>query len=403
MRRVLAFAFMFNAATAVAQACPSIMDHGGNNTASGDNTSAFYATISASPSGQACVYFPSGTYQFSSRVSYTLPDVNSSLTVLGNGPNATRLEWAGGGGMQVTMPGGAGNSVHIRDMSLLTGGAGVGYAAIALINATSSAAPEPVELSDITNVSIHGEDGFAINDYWVQGIYESSWSNINFMGVTVDGGGGGGNLSGYSAQGIGILLIGNSGSNAAPQGVVYNITDSQFNYLQMGVQYNNWTQGVTISQSNFGGGEFGVYVASPGLGQDQLTITASQFNESGYAVVDNIGVPALMLSGNYIFVPTPASNNNNTGVYLAVANSAVISGNTFQRLGSSAAGTNGIAIGSNGNAGAMITGNVITGMQTGILLQSASSGNNVQSNLYHGNGTNIVNSGSGNVLGGGSQ
>jgi len=266
---------------------------------------------------------------------------------------------------------------------------------------TNSAAPVPSELSDFTNVSIHGIDGYALTDYWAYGIYESSWSNIVFANLIYTGGGGGGDLSGYSAQGIGVYLTGASGSSAPPQGTAFNFTNCFFNYMNMGIEYNSWTQGVNVNQGNFTGGKFGIYVSTPDQGQDQLNVTASQFNVSDGGIVDSVGVPGTILVGNYFFVPTPTSANS--GVSLNSEYEAIVTGNVFQRIGASTAGTNGLVIGTNIYAGAVITANVFTGLGAGIFLENTSSGNNVQSNAYHANSTNIVNSGTGNVLGGGSQ
>jgi hypothetical protein len=380
--------------------CQSILDYGGNNQGSVDNSAALTATIAASGSSNSCVFLPPGTYAFSGNVSYTLPSATASVSILGAGIGLTKLYWAAGGGLKFSLAG-SGNSVHIRDMSFLTGAAGTGNPAISFSNTNNSAQPLPAEISDVTNVSIHGVDGYALTDYWSQGIFENSWSNINFTNVSITGGGGGGDLSGYSGQGVGVYMTGSSGSGAPPQGVQFNFSSCLFTYLNMGIQYNNWTQGVAVSLSNFVGGKYGIYVNTPSQGQDQLTVIGSQFNDSDAGIYDNIGIAGLMVVGNYFFVPTPASGN--AGIQLAAEYEAVISGNVFQRVGSSATGTNGLIVGSNLYAGTMITGNVFTGLGSGIFLQSTSSGNNVQSNSYHANSTNIFDSGTSNVKGGGSQ
>lgn len=381
-------------------ACPSITDYGGDNSGVNDNVAAFFNTINAQQPGRACVFFPAGNYNLSGIINYTLPDAYSSLTVLGDGVSSTYLIWGNGGGLQITMPGGANNSVHIRDLSLLTGSAGTGNAAITLLNATSGAMPVPTVISDISNVSIRGSDGFGQRNYWNQGVYISSWSNINFMGLTVAGSAGGGDLPGYTGDGIGVLLTGNSGSGAAPQGVQYNLTGCQFEYLSMGLQYNHWVEGVTVNQSNFTGEKYGIYVATPNQGQDQLTVTGSQFNNSDYSIVDNIGIAGLTIANNYFLIPTPTSSG--AGIFLLNVYTASISGNNFQRIGSSSNGTFGVAISKNGYAGAVITANTFTGLGGGVYLQSGSSNNSVQSNSYHANATNVINSGSDNLIGGGS-
>lgn len=56
-----------------------IMNHGSNNTDSGDNSAAFTAAAAADPSGQACAYFPLGMYDFSSQIDYALRTTNAAI------------------------------------------------------------------------------------------------------------------------------------------------------------------------------------------------------------------------------------------------------------------------------------------------------------------------------------
>jgi len=53
--------------------CQSIIDYGGDNGGVVDNTAALAADIAAQPAGKVCVYFPAGTYAFSSANTYTIP------------------------------------------------------------------------------------------------------------------------------------------------------------------------------------------------------------------------------------------------------------------------------------------------------------------------------------------
>lgn len=382
-------------------ACQNVLDYGADPTATNSSDSAVASAIAAGPSGQACIYFPAGTYKFSSQIAYTLPGTTAGITIKGDGPTLSILKWAANGGIEIIMPGGAGNNAHVRDLSILAGAAGTGNAGLQFVNATNNSAPQPSEASDVTNVSFHGSDGYAQTYYWPEAILVASWSNINFTNVIAYGGGGGGDLSGYSGQGVGIDFTGSSGSSAPPQGTAYNVSNSFFNYLLYGIFYSDWVQGVTVNQTNFTGGKYGIYVGTPDQGQDQLTIIGSQFNESDAGIQDNVGTPGLMIIGNYFLIPTPTGSNS--GILLASTYEATVSNNVFQRIGSSATNTNGLTIGTNIYAGAMVTGNVFTGLGAGIFLESGSSGHNVQSNSYHSNSSNIYDLGSGNTKGGGSQ
>jgi hypothetical protein len=366
--------------------CANIMQYGGNNSASANNDSAWTAAIaSESGSSQKCVYFPRGYYKFANAVNYTLAAINT-LTVRGDGPGNTNIYWAGNGGFQIGMTAGdVSAAVHFRDLSLLAGTSGV-QSAIGLVNAGATGSPVPTEVSDITNVSIHGSDGWAQTNYWLQGVFVESWSNINFTNLNVVGSGGGGDLPGYTGQGIGVDLT----ANSPPFGVVYNFAGCQLNYLQYGIQYGTNVQGVTVSQSNFVGGKVGIFSPSSS-GTSQLTVQGSQFNDSDAGIQDNGGIPAVAIMGNYFLIPTPASSN--AGVQLSSVAGAQITGNQFQRIGSAATGTNGLVVGASSATGAVTTGNIFTALGTGVFFQAGSSRNNLQSNGYLNNSTNFVNSG----------
>ena len=75
-------------------------------------------------------------------------------------------------------------------------------------------------------------------------------------------------------------------------------------------------------------------------------------------------------------------------------------GNQFVNQVSPGTGV-GLDVGSGANIGT-ITGNAFWGLGTGVKLETGSSYMNVQSNAYKSNGTNTVNNGSNNTIGGGS-
>lgn len=381
--------------------CQSIMDHGGNNGGVVDNSTALLATVAAGPTGSPCVFFPPGAYAFSGNVTITLANTASTISLLGSGNVATSLIWPSGGGLTITMPGGSKNAAHIRDMSLLSGVAGGGNG-IFLNNATAGAQTAPIENSDITNVSLHGSDGYGQSDYWNTGILVQSWSSILFNNIQVYGAVTGSDLAGYCGSGTGIDMVGNTGSGSNPPlGVIYNITGSQFNCLLTGINNGVFAQGITINQSNFVANRNGI-TTSTGSGSTQITVMGSQFNVSDNAILDTVGVPDFQIIGNTFLVPVNTFTGSSAAISLQPVFSAQIVGNAFYVLTGSppGAGTFGVIVASNSYVGAVITGNSFANFATAIQLTAASSGNNVQSNIYSHNTTNVVNSGAGNTLGG---
>lgn len=365
--------------------CKSVINYGGDNTGTNDNTTAFLSAISASPSGKACVYFPPGTYIFSGNVSYLLPSTTAQLTIIGVGAGQSILKWAGGGGLSITMPGGSGNAVHIRDLSFLTGSAGGGNPAINLVNATNTVGPQPTEWSDISNVSIHGSDGYGATNYWATGINVSSWSEINFINDTIVASGNGGSLAGYSGQGVGIFLAGNTGTSAPPPAVGYNIQNSQLNYVGTAIDIGTEVQGITVTNTGITGGKVGIYCPFGQTADDQLILTGSQINVSDQALnLNNMG--DTLLSANLFLGPqnSTIAQLNNVGVLSVV-------GNSFHAI--STTGTNGLVISSTTlHYPSTISGNTFLNFGgTAVILQAGSNNVNVQSNSYSGNTFNTNN------------
>jgi hypothetical protein len=249
-------------------------------------------------------------------------------------------------------------------------------------------------LSTIDDVSIHGADGYVATDYWRYGVLLSNWSNVNVTGLNINGGGGGGDLSGYTAQGIGVYLT----ASAPPYGVVYNFTDCEINYLQYGIEYGENIQGVTVAQSNFTGGKVGIFAPYTNSSTTQLTVTSSQFNESDYGILDQQGIASTMIENNLFIIPVPSSSN--AAISLQRVYEAAVSGNVFEGLGKT--NTNGLVVGTKVGPGGVVTGNVFDGLNAAVVLGSGSGNMNVQSNVYSNNTSTVINSGSGNTVGGGS-
>jgi len=363
------------------QPCLSILSHGGNNTGSGDNTSAFAATIAAQSSSQVCIYFPPGNYSFSSAITYTLPTSNSSITIKGAGSDVTNLSWVSNNGLQINYIS-AYNSAHIKDLSILAGTTNAG-SAIGL-NQTASSIPNPAltALSDITNVTIRGTDGYANTNYWVNAVYDSGVSNVNFESMNISGSG--------STEGYGIVI---TGTSALPP-VQFNIDKSNFNSLSAGVYYGPYVQGMAVTSSNFVAGTYGIEIPVGINNLDQLTVSTSQFNTGTAGMYIGSGVANLLISNNLFIVGGSAN-----GITINSIGLSTITGNSFNNGGGTGP-NNAIAIGTSVNSWpAVIANNSIDGMRgVGIWLQSSTSYITTLGNIFADNGTNVLNQGTNNTI-----
>ncbi|KAE8757322.1 hypothetical protein FSO04_24180 [Paraburkholderia madseniana] len=361
------------------EAIPNILDFGGDNTGVSDNAVAFAAALAASPTDQAAIMFPPGTYAFASGISFTLPNNSSEVSIFGCGSENTKLVWAAGGGLTINFKNPS-NSAHIRGLTLLTGTTATGNG-LNFVQSSAVANPANSALSDITDVTIRGSDAYAGSKYWANGINLTSVSNVNFNGVTIVG----------TSTFLGRGLIVSGSASAIP--VVFNFNGCTFNYLNVGAEYGAYSQGVTFNQCNFTAANTGILTSGSNLAQ--LTVTGCQFNCNNVGINEAINVPGSQIVGNLFIVPNTA-----LGINLPAGGMYSVSANNFQGL--STANTNGIVV-NNSTAAGIVTGNTFLGLTTGVNLQASCTNANVQSNAYTGCTNKVVNSGgASNTVGGGS-
>jgi hypothetical protein len=340
--------------------CPSIMDHGGDNTNTNDNSAAFLATIAANPTGSVCVDFPPGTYKFSSAASYTNPTAPSSIMIRGSGQDVTTLNFPNANNGIVVTSNAPGSSAHIRDMTVTTGQNG-GFSGILL---TQTSSLNQFAGSDIYNVTLRGSDngGGGGSHFWTDAILINGQDNVNVESVTVYGAG-----ANSTATGAGLVCQGNGSQYA----IYVNISKSVFNNLGTGVVYGSFCQGMTITQSNFQNDFTGFLVPPSSTGElSQLQISDSQFANSGNEISINSLVGNVMIHHNDIFVHT-----NTSAIFISPTASGSITGNNINKDDSANTGTNGIVLGSNAGGKFTIGQNQIGGLTTCIWYQTGSSGN----------------------------
>lgn len=367
----------------------NILDYGGDNTGVGDNVAAFNAAVAAAPAGQICIYFPAGVYAFANSCAYTFSTANpASITIIGAGSDATVLKFTAAGqpGIAIAINS-TFNSFHIRDLTIA---AAVAQGSQGLyVNQTTVPVPNPANSawSDVTNVTFRGSDGYIQTFGWQTDVYVYQASYINFIGCKFAG----------PYPSTGVNLVGTVSDIAC----VFNFTNCDFSGTNNGLQYSQYVQGVTVQSCNFDGNQYGIFVPAAASGLDQLYVAGCQFNCPVAGIFMQSPCEATMIVGNF-FLLNQSTLTGAGGVHLQNSAGFSIVGNSFSPTVIPGANQNGIVIESYLSQCGVITGNVFQQINLAINLQAASQHVNVQSNAFIGNGTNVLNSGTNNTIGGGS-
>jgi hypothetical protein len=334
------------------------------------------------------VYFPPGKFFFASQLTYTFPSDTASFSFFGAGEGSTELSFGSTAGFQINYLG-AFNSVRMRDFSITTD-VSTGANTAIILNQTESIYLNSANSASslISNITFRGADGFLLTNYWGLGINAISVSNVNFQNLSFFG-------NNTSNAGVGAEVGGTSSSN---QGVALNFSNCFFNFLNIGLVYGAWSQGVTVSQCNMTGCQIGVQAPLGPGGQDQLTVTASQLNCGQFCLDLVQPIPNLTVIGNVL---NPIAVNGRA-ISMTNYSLSTIVGNNISGA-SLTSGTIGVYAGTpSGAASVTVSGNTFTLLSTGVNLDTPSHAVNVQSNTYVGCTSNVTNSGTGNTVGGGS-
>ena len=372
--------------------------YGCDPTGATDSTLAFNNMLSAlSPSSRIFIYFPPGLYIFSSQVVFNLPGTGiASISIHGAGPDVTELRWtsaAGGIRINYNSPG---HSAHFVDMSITTSQVLGGYG----IHLFQSSSLNDFMASNIFRCNFRGSDnlgsggGFACwtQCYRVEGVCGTNVESVTTYGPANWG-------SSTAAGGYYIGNLAQTGSPGQGYSIYHNIAKCIFNSLSFGITYGSFTQGMTILQTNVQNTQTGFFCPPGSTGNlAQLQIGSSQFDDNG----NDISIQSPILN-TMIYANNLISHGGNSSIALFTPDAFCIVGN--QIISDGTANNIGVSVGSTGtgttNTGT-ITGNSFINLGTAVLLQTGSSGVNVQSNSYTGNTTNVTNNGTGNTIGGGS-
>lgn len=376
-----------------AATCTTLEQFGGSGNGTTDNSSAWTAALSAIGTTNGCIQLGPGTYRSSTAVNITLSSTASqSISLFGMGPRTTTVYFPNAtDGFVVSLPL-ITNGFNFSGMTIATGQTG-GRIGLNITSPCFGTGPGtgnfgtgPQRLID--NVDFRGNDSLTStnglgNQYWSTGLQIINASFFNIRALTSYGP--------QSTAGSGVVVTG-SGANCGA--LIYNINGANIQRQQTGIQYGNAVQGVTVAQSNFVLNTTDISCPSTSSNLDQLTIASSQFDTTGTSISISCPLNDVIISGNLFFL----QGMINSIVLSGSSGRYAITGNNFVQQGGGSG--NGINVFGAANAG-IISGNLFSGLSTGVILGSSSQNFSVQANVYPSTTTKVGNAGTGNVVGGG--
>ncbi len=330
--------------------------------------------LAANTTSGGTIFFPKGVHTFLSPATIFYPTRRFSYTIVGEGDEATILNWPSTSGLALRASNPA-HSFHMRDLTVTSGAVNAGVG-LSLVNTVQGGG---IEQSDITRVTFRGFDGPAASDSWATAIGVAGLGFINFDTVLIYGNGAN-TANGISLQGI--------AGGGFQYGIVYNLAKCGFFNLGNGLIYGTLVQGVSVSQSNFTNDVTGILVPLGVVGAAQLAVNNSQIQTTGNDIVVLSAFGGLILTGNLFYVAT-----NSTAILLngAGGDQTVIVGNDFSGNPGSTGGT---AINVLATNSGVVTGNQFLGVTNGLNLSGSPFNWNVSQNVYINVTNQVLNPGS---------
>lgn len=358
---------------AKAETCTDIQTYGGNGNGIVDNSNALNSALAALGTSGGCISFPAGNYYFSAGVTYNL-GLNQGVQLIGSGPHATALNF-GFGGIEGLAFGfsSANNSLQVRSMTIST----LDENPVALSIAPSSGWPVWSNVpSLIEDVILTGPTAGWVTGLQISGLSNISISRTQFLNtwnaIYVQSNNDVANLDIKDCLFAGAPAIELSGGH--PGGI-----ETLGNIQNLSVEQSYFTDPNMLAIS------MGVNVSAV----TTMSITSNNFS----GPVNLSDVNSLILSDNTF--AGPPGNGNIVSIasseYMTITNNHLIGADGL---------ANGLYLGSSSYG--VIAGNVFDNLHLGWILDSNTTGINVQSNAYYG-GTVGQNYGTGNTIGGSSQ
>lgn len=331
-----------------------------------NNTAVFQALLTTAGANGGSVNIPCGTFVIGGTTSLAVA-ASKSVTVTGQGL-CTTLAFQGVNATAITI-GNVFSSIHWGHMRLTTNAAGAFSGLIATLNAN------PVPLFSVHHIfeDLHftGDDytGAALR-YWNVDLTLKGLTNVQIDNVTSLGALGG-------RGGTGVFLQGDT--IAMKPAVIVNFKNYLSVYHNIGIDWEGFTEGVSVVASNFQSNNYGIR-AAPGVADlSQLSVVNSQFGDNIIAGISATANVSQLAVSNSLF----EMGAGQTGI-LGTGQDFKIVGNSFLDPANLPSGMGvGISLTTAGGYGA-ISANNFTALASGINGDSSSTYSELQiSNNIH--------------------
>jgi len=335
-------------------ACANITAYGGAGDGVTDNIAAWTAALEENKFNP-CIYFPRGQYIFTDQVAFSETSSAKTVSIIGDGPDASELIWPTGGGISLTLNA-AQNAFHIHDVSIKTGAANTGIG----LSISQTPHTDYIASSTIDRVKISGATN--VTTYWATGIKINSHSQVNISSLDIYE-----NDNGARSNGIGLDLEAPSNNLS----FIYNIVNSNFFGAARGIVYGANVQGLSIVSCNFTLNVIGIDIPANSTNQAQLSIVNSQFDNAGDNILFESGTtfPHIQINNNLFFLVA-----NTAGIHaVSLGQYAMLSHNEFVTTTAALlAGSQGIRIDANTAGGNIADHNLCVLLVTCIQLGTGS-------------------------------
>jgi len=358
--------------------CVNIETFGGAGNNSTDNLTPWNNAVASFGSNDVCIQFGVGTYRFSAVASAT-PGTSANIKVRGVGKNISHLLWFNNtAGM--TLNTGNEMAVEVDGLDFTTSVANSNAA----LTINSSDCTGSKYSSHFHDLAFRGSGSYPSRFYWGTELVLNTLSFVNVDEVDFFGD------TGNHPNG----MVYQSANAPTCYALILNVSKVNFINTNVAFFYGTYAQGITITQSNFTNGVFGISLPNTSVNPSQLVVSDSQFNVTNDQILIQAVILGAQFHGNTFAVPT-----SHTGIHITAGAWFTINGNIF--LAGGAQGLTGIQVDSNTteNAGS-VTGNSFTNLHFGTALAAGADHWNVNSNMYSANvSTAVSNMGTNNIIG----
>lgn len=364
-----------------------VSDASGNLKANGVIESAAYGCVGdGSTNNDTCVtnmlaacpdycsiHFGPGAFKINSAHTYTFSNsTQQSLVIYGEGDSTTRLLYGATDGWIIDWSATQYAGFDMRDLSLETSASGSGTAVTLNRGGSGAQCPLVWGSNNFTNIAIYHT--------WTNGIYSNAVNDVVTIGLTY--------VNGSSSVGTGVYVLG----DASCTQVYTYISGATMAGGQYSVHVGYNTQGVYVVNSSITFA--GTAILLDGGAIDNVSISNSQFDNTGYFIFAGAPVVHLMLSNNLAYVRSGGVAVSFQSA--ATGSSCIISGNVLANFGGGT--TYGIVSDTHmGSETCLVQGNTFSGHSIGIWGTASSADIWAHGNLYPGTSTPVLNSGSNNI------